>query len=512
MPTSALSSRLPAERVGRAPWVLVGLVAVVTALVLVNAQHPLGQNAGFLPAFLALVVLSDAMTGVVLIALYATGGNPRYLALSWAYAYSSGVVVVHAAVFPNVFAPAGALGSTPDSAPWLWTAWHVGFPLLLLAGIVPWPGRFAAWASGRRRLRKVVLTHLGVAVLVVGVAVTCTAFADRLPVIIDETGSYHRLTVDYGPAVLAVQAAAIVAAVVSLRGRTGLERWALVALVATGGDALVVLLAEGRWTVGWYGARIMALTASFVVLVALATESIRQARAVREYAQRMLERNAELREAQALRDHMIAVVSHDMRTPLGGVSGYLELLEAGDLGPLREDGQMAVARARTLIKRVSLLSEDLLTAASGGVQHLTISPRVLDLGREAEQAVAGFPDLDVQLDVVHDPRVRADSLRVQQVLANLLVNAAKYGAEPVRVVVDTDGRDALVSVSDAGPGVPEDFVPHLFERYSRAPGVQANGSGLGLSVVADILDAQGGSVAYRPEGNAFEVRLPLLGG
>ncbi|MCL8027611.1 sensor histidine kinase [Nocardioides bruguierae] len=497
-----------------APWCVVAALAVITVVVLVQAQTPLPVNTGFLPGFLVAVVVSDAMTGLVLLALYVTGDSPRFLALSWAYVWTSAIVTLHALVFPDVFTPAGFAGSTPDSAPWLWVAWHVGFAVLLVPGLLPWPARVTRALGGRHRVRAALVSHGVVLVLVLLVGLATTVGAARVLPPILEDGSYARLTTVYGPCILGVQAVALVAAFVSVLSahRAGVERWALVALAGSAADAFVVLIAQGRWTVGWYGARIMALTASFVVLVALGAEAIRAARRVRAYAERLVERNAALKEVQEERDHVVAVISHDLRSPLSGVIGYLELLDSGELGRLEPDAHRAVRAARDLVTRITLLADDLGTATASGAGRLPVTTAPLDLADEVYAAVAGFPDLEVRVDTRAQPTVTADPLRVQQVLANLLGNAAKYGDAPVRVLVDADAGEALVSVSDAGPGVPDSFVPLLFDRYSRAPGVQAPGTGLGLSVVHDIVEAHHGTVAYVPERNAFEVRLPLATG
>ncbi|MCM0621804.1 sensor histidine kinase [Nocardioides bruguierae] len=508
-------ARLTSQLARRAPWIVIGLVALATWLISIEPQLVIGENRGFLPAFLAAIVLCDALTGVVLVALYATGGSPRLLALSWAYAYSSTVVTVHALVFPGVFTDGDLLGAVASSAPWLWTAWHVGFPALLTIGLVPWPDGFARLMSGHRRTTAVT-SHLLVLGGALAVAAAATLFSHHLPTIMVD-GSYATLTHVYGPAILALQVGAVIAALQRARVGSGLETWALVAVVASACDASLVILAEGRWTLGWYGARALTLLAAVVVLVSLLTEAIRAQQRIRTDTERLRAHNAELREAQGLRDHMIAVVTHDMRTPIGGLTGYLELMDDGDLGDLPRPAEKAVHRSQVLARRLSLLTEDLLMVATGAGANLSIDLREVDLPAEARAAAAGFPDRDIRVTeplalVTGDRpvRVRADPLRLQQVLENLLINAFKYGEPPVVITVRAEGDDGVIEVADHGPGVPEEFVPRLFDRYSRAAGVTANGSGLGLSVVADIVAAHHGSVGYVLERKAFAIRLPLV--
>lgn len=518
---SALAT-LPQTRVGRAPWVAAGLLFAVTAALLVNPNMQWGPLDAFLPAFFAVVILGDLLTSVVLVEHYRAGGGPRSLALSWAYVYSCSVVVLHAIVFPGVLSDTGLFGAAPSSAPWIWTAAHVGFPSLLAVALAPWPERFEHWISRiDRRARRIFATHATILVVVTGLGLLATVGSARLPVII-VNGDYSVLTQVYGPWIVAINGLALLAAVAGVASRSGrqlgVETWALVAVAAAASDAGLVLLAQGRFTSGWYGARGMAMTAAIVVLVSILVESGRLQRRLQTYARQLTLQNDELREAQGLRDHLVAVVTHEMRTPLGGLRGYLEVLQDGDLngalpsemkGQLPQGVRRAQDRCLMLTQRLTLLTEDLLAVASAKHGGLAVQPEDADLARELSLSAAGFPDLDLRIECFEPVTVRVDTLRLQQILANLVGNAAKYGASPVTVFAGTRDGMALIEVSDAGEGVPEDFIPHLFERYTRAPGTTATGSGLGLSVVRDLLDLHDGSITYLPDIHVFEVLLPL---
>lgn len=108
--------------------------------------------------------------------------------------------------------------------------------------------------------------------------------------------------------------------------------------------------------------------------------------------------------------------------------------------------------------------------------------------------------------------VVADRVRVEQMLGNLVSNALKYGSPPVTVSAAASGREAVVRVADRGPGVAEDFRPRLFQQFSRAHGLRASGTGLGLYVVQSLAQAQGGRAWYEPNpggGSCFCFSLPL---
>ena len=110
----------------------------------------------------------------------------------------------------------------------------------------------------------------------------------------------------------------------------------------------------------------------------------------------------------------------------------------------------------------------------------------------------------------------ADPDRLEQIVANLLANAVRYGTPPVEVAARTEGDWVWLEVKDHGDGVPESFEPLLFERFTRGPGSaerSSQGTGLGLAIVAKLAELHGGQVAYRREGGAtvFAVALPRLG-
>jgi signal transduction histidine kinase len=281
-----------------------------------------------------------------------------------------------------------------------------------------------------------------------------------------------------------------------------------VALLANVCDTSLVLLATSRFTTGWYGARLMAVTAALVVLMSMLLAVSRLHRQVTSYAGQLRAQNQALEEAQGLRDHMVAVVSHDLRTPLTGLAGYQDLLATGALGDLPPDAEKVARRSAVLAQRLTLMVEDLLAVAGRGSSVLSVTTRDLDLAVELAAAAAVFPDLDLRISCGPGLRVRADALRLQQVLANLLTNARKYGAEPISLAGSGIGGDVVVEVSDAGPGVPAAFVPQLFEPWTRAEGTDTHGTGLGLSVVRELVERQGGTVGYEPDGNRFVVRLP----
>jgi signal transduction histidine kinase len=503
-----------AARIGRAPLVAAIAIVVATPVLFALADHIVGTVPFFMPGFLATVWVLDLLTAFLLITQYLAGASPRLLVLSLAYLWSSAVIVPHALVFSGLFAPAGLLGAVPSSAPWLWAAWHTGFPLFIGLALAPWPRRVYEWLKRLdRRAAAVGVACALVIAAVVLVAALVTAGHEHIPTII-AGGDYSILTRRFGVWIIGVNLLALgLAATTFRRPARGLEAWAFVAVAASCGDALLTLYARSRFTVGWYGARVLALVAAMVVLTSLLREITVLYRRVRRSAEELARRNAELIDANAVREHLVAVVSHELRTPLTAIAGITEILS--DSRDVLPPGKMddLLRRSTALTQRMSLLTEDLLAVSTIDRGELHIAPFDVDVNVALREVAETFPGADVHVRDAGGLTVHADPLRLQQMLANYVRNAVKYGAPPIELSARAAGGDVEIRVSDHGDGVPAEFVPRLFERFSRAEQARsgaAPGSGLGLSIVASLAHVHGGRAWYDPAGPGatFVLSLP----
>lgn len=236
-----------------------------------------------------------------------------------------------------------------------------------------------------------------------------------------------------------------------------------------------------------------------------------------------IESSFAVREASEARmRQFVADASHELRTPLATVKGYAELYRQGAVGP--GDVAGAMQRIESEAGRMSVLVEDLLLLArldrerTPDKQHVDLTVLAADA---VEDARARSPQRRIRVSGLHGPLsptlVDGVESQLRQVLTNLLANAVQHTAEgtPVEVVVGADGPDAIVLVRDHGRGIPVADRPKVFERFYRADssrGRTSGGSGLGLSIVAAIVDAHHGRVglADTPGGGAtFIVRLPF---
>lgn len=207
--------------------------------------------------------------------------------------------------------------------------------------------------------------------------------------------------------------------------------------------------------------------------------------------------------------------SHELRTPVTVLRGELELA-LSDLDD-REGVEQSLRAALAEAERLSRLAEDLLVLARERAGGLAMQSDPVDVHALLERTagrLAAATGLELRVD---SPAlvIVGDAARLEQLLANLVTNAAQAGARTVVLCARADGGDLLMSVEDDGPGFPAGFAGSAFERFSRADEARTRttGAGLGLALVAAIAAAAGGSVRAMPSaslgGACVQARLPL---
>lgn len=225
------------------------------------------------------------------------------------------------------------------------------------------------------------------------------------------------------------------------------------------------------------------------------------------------------RESEDRMRRFVADASHELRTPLTTIRGFAELYRQGAM----TDTEMLMTRIGGESVRMGVLVEDLLMLARLDAQR-PLDRRPVDLLRIAADAVHDASALDpsrsVTLDVLPGTgvaEVLGEDARIRQVLGNLVSNALRHTptSAAVTVVVGTDGGAGILEVRDTGPGMSAHDAERVFERFYRADSSrtrESGGSGLGLSIVAALVEAHEGRVEVRSEpgaGTTFRVELPL---
>lgn len=248
------------------------------------------------------------------------------------------------------------------------------------------------------------------------------------------------------------------------------------------------------------------------------------ASALREIKLRMAVTEAETQiraaqEATRSREEVLAVVAHDLRTPLNFFKMGTQIV-AED--PAAEDNRELLVRMERAVDLMALLIEDLLEVAKIKAGAMTIQTRPLSAETLVHDAVAMLQPLAerhsitlVTVAEVEMPLVLADYERILRVFSNLVVNAVKFSPadSEVRVTAEPHGGGHVrFSVIDAGPGIPADHLERLFDRFWQADGADRRGAGLGLTIAKAIVTAHNGTIAVlstEGHGSNFYFDLPI---
>ncbi len=240
--------------------------------------------------------------------------------------------------------------------------------------------------------------------------------------------------------------------------------------------------------------------------------------------QRESHARAEAEEASRLKEEFLATVSHELRTPLNAVVGWSRLLRGGQLDPAAADHAIEIIERNALMQKQ--IVEDLLDVSRIITGKLRINTQPVDLllvihaAIDAIRPAAEAKEIEIRTHFeAPDVTVKADVERLQQVFWNLLANAVKF--TPARGSVDVylrqDDSLAEVRIEDSGPGVPAEFLPRIFERFSQADGSSTRkhgGLGLGLAIVRHLIELHGGTVSARNRdengGAVLTVWLPAM--
>ncbi|HJP86666.1 MAG TPA: HAMP domain-containing sensor histidine kinase [Gemmatimonadaceae bacterium] len=232
----------------------------------------------------------------------------------------------------------------------------------------------------------------------------------------------------------------------------------------------------------------------------------------------------QLAELERLRAEFVSVASHELKTPINVIIGYLDLLKEGIYGDLTGDQRQILEtitkQADTLTRLVKRLLDISRFEASGG----KVDMREVDLQRFLGTLESSFNVLAMQRDISftidHRPglpqRVHWDEDRINEVLGNLLSNAFKFtdrGGKVALTVTPDDGK-VVITVADTGAGIPPNQVPHIFDKFYQADNqaqAATKGTGLGLAIAREIVEAHGGQITVESkvgEGTTFVVTLP----
>lgn len=233
----------------------------------------------------------------------------------------------------------------------------------------------------------------------------------------------------------------------------------------------------------------------------------------------------ERKRVEQMKVEFVSTVSHELRTPLTSVSGALGLVCGGALGPVSERAKTMLDIAYKNSQRLTHLINDLLDMeklAAGKMRFDLETVELMPLIEQSIESIRAYSQ-QYQVNLVIDRRidgikVRVDGGRLQQVLSNFLSNAAKFSPQGGQVEVQVYQKDSLVrvAVQDHGPGIPDEFVGRIFQKFSQADSSdtrQKGGTGLGLAISKELIEHMHGCIGFSSEpgqGACFYFDLPVM--
>jgi signal transduction histidine kinase len=494
--------------------VLVLLVALFALAGPLSTIQP-GRIDAFVPAYATAIFVIDLLTAVLLFAQFSILRSRALLAIASGYLYTALIVIPWMLTFPGVFTPDGLLGAGLQTTTWLYTLWHAGFPMFVIAYALlkdadldegRWRG-----SAGAAVLSSVAATGA----VVCAATLLCTSGNDLLP---RESLDPVRFSTAWlyaaGCLVLLIVVALIL---LWLRGRSVLDLWLMVVMCAYVIEIyLISFPAPARYSIGWYAGRVFGLVSGSLVLLVLLYEILMlYAQLLRAVLAQHYEREARLMTGDAV----AATIAHEVKQPLSAMitnaDAGLRWLDrsAPDLdeakAALKEiaaNGHRAgavIGSIRGIFKRearnripldIKDLISDALALAHGDLQRHRIFAHI---------------GADAQL-----PQVIGDRIQLQQVLLNLIRNAidAMAGVDGPRVLsvkseAHGDGG-VMISVADTGAGIHAQDVGRIFNPLFTT---KSDGMGMGLSICRSIIEAHDGQLwasANTPHGALFQFVLP----
>lgn len=227
------------------------------------------------------------------------------------------------------------------------------------------------------------------------------------------------------------------------------------------------------------------------------------------------------RQMESLRQEVVAMITHDLCTPLQTIRSYLGMLKLGMLGQLNEQGDKLLSLTDQESKRMATLIDGVLTLEKLRTGNMALKVDKIDLfdlldaSSKALQLVASEKDIDIEIEEFLPMEVLGDRTWLEQILINIISNAVKFSPADTKITIKSRSTDsnAEIRIEDQGPGIPKADQEKVFERFHRvASTAHKVGSGLGLNICRELLILHNGSITCESElgrGSTFIINLPL---
>jgi two-component system NtrC family sensor kinase len=227
-----------------------------------------------------------------------------------------------------------------------------------------------------------------------------------------------------------------------------------------------------------------------------------------------------LKKLDQIKNDFVSTVSHDLRSPLTAILGYVELLER--VGPINTTQKEFINRVQTSVHNITNLVDDLLNL--GRIEAgFDTRKEFLDLGKLVGFTIEGMHKVlqtqqqTIETNIAEDlPQIFGSPVQLRQIISNLLSNASKYSpsGSTIHVQIKQERNQLLLTIADEGFGIPAIDLPHIFEKFYRAGNISSDisGTGLGLAIVKTIVDSHHGRIwvdSVIDKGTTFTIVLPI---
>jgi signal transduction histidine kinase len=462
--------------------------------------------------------VNDSITAVLLFAQFSILRSRALLAIASGYLFTALIVIPWMLTFPGVFAPGGLLGAGLQSTSWLYTLWHGGFAMFVIAYALLRDAdpakRLWRRSAAAGILSSVVLT----ATAVCAVTFIVTAGDALLPRINLDPIHFSTVWLYIAGCLVLLSIVAVIA--LWIGQRSVLDLWLMVVMSAYVIEiCMIAFPIPARFSFGWYAGRFFGLLSGSLLLFVLLYEiTILYAQTLRAVLAQRREREARLMTGDAVS----ATIAHEVKQPL---SGMITNADAGlrwldrlppDLDEAKAAFEHIVAdghRAGAVIESIrAIFKKDARNRTSLDINDLIGEALALTRGDLQKHGILVQAEPNAQL-----PQVRGDRIQLQQVLLNLITNAidsmaAKDGARALVVRSAVHEGGVIISVADTGTGIDSQELERIFNPLFTT---KSGGMGMGLSICRSIIEAHGGRLwvaPNKPEGTVFQFMLFADGG
>jgi signal transduction histidine kinase len=514
-----LSSLSPSRAQKRLALVLV--LALLAAFLITDvalSTIKLGRIDAFIPAYATAMFVNDSITAVLLFAQFSILRSRALLAIASGYLFTALIVIPWMLTFPGVFAPGGLLGAGLQSTSWLYTLWHGGFAMFVIAYALLRDADPAKRLWRRSAAAGILSSVLLTATVVCTVTFIVTAGDALLPRI--NLDPIHFSTVWLYIAGCLVLLSIVAVIVLWVGRRSVLDLWLMVVMSAYVIEiCMIAFPIPARFSFGWYAGRFFGLLSGSLLLFVLLYEiTILYAQTLRAVLAQRREREARLMTGDAVS----ATIAHEVKQPL---SGMITNADAGlrwldrstpDLDEAKAAFEQIVAdghRAGAVIESIrAIFKKDARNRTSLDINDLIGEALALTRGDLQRHGILVQAEPNAQL-----PQVRGDRIQLQQVLLNLITNAidsmaAKDGTRALGVRSAVHEGGVIISVADTGTGIDSQELERIFNPLFTT---KSGGMGMGLSICRSIIEAHGGRLwvaPNKPEGAVFQFMLFADGG